>query len=500
MKKYLVATMLLASGAVLSEPSGHAIPLWDNNREFSQNVGPIGPSDEFRFAVRSATGTGYNNSIIQVEVSGLPEGNAEDNIVIGYYEDDQFVQEYAYRFSDIVDGSFAFVFVYDGVSKQIFINSNSSVGTEDLIVTGTLLEEDSVPRLNSLGQSRDIILGKLHPDMPVTLWIDDWLPTYEDSVGVYNFELNNFPYDDNLGTCSVEFRFVQDGMPQTSCMDSDIVNEELSFSFKNELLEDMYIQLNPHITSGNWDDNDGVQLSVELVDIVDEISLEPGNVYVNNFGSVGDSSVDYKYLLDPSQDVDIRVELSGLSSSEYLGVRVDVAEGAGIIEEYTGSDVNNGVIKTSFDAVSPSELSVSVSDNHNGGIGQHVRSLISVDEHCTTLIDLDLNYNHRYDTSCESNQHANRYASYFMFYVPEVADFNVGVWSNAHADLDNVVYLYKGYLRDGELIASDDDSSNRTPLGAQITQIELWPGWYTVESTTAVGRKNGRPIVRVAKQ
>ena len=47
-----------------------------------------------------------------------------------------------------------------------------------------------------------------------------------------------------------------------------------------------------------------------------------------------------------------------------------------------------------------------------------------------------------------------------MFYVPEVADFNVGVWSNVHADLDNVVYLYKGYLRDGELIASDDDSSN----------------------------------------
>lgn len=72
------------------------------------------------------------------------EGYVEDNIVIGYFDDDLFVEEYVYCFSDIDDGNLVFVFIYDGIVKYILINLNLLVGIEDLIVMGKFFVMDSV--------------------------------------------------------------------------------------------------------------------------------------------------------------------------------------------------------------------------------------------------------------------------------------------------------------------------------------------------------------------
>ncbi len=366
-----------------------------------------------------------------------------------------------------------------------------------VLLSLTVRADDFYVDLHDVGDSQHLVLGKIG-DSGVTVEVQD--DYTEGLTEIYSFELRNIPDDYHL--CDVQVHYFNEewGYPTSYCVLNLPYDNELSFSFQNLAAESFTIEVKADDHSHPiWDGNDGIELLVSLVEQHDEIQMEPGNVYVSNFGAGGGAEMDIQYLLDSNDSVDIGVELSGVTGSSSLDVRVSLDAGPSNVPRMDWRDAEDGTLSEYFDNVSPEYVNLHVENNDPFGIGPHVKSLISIDEKCTSLAEIDQNYNHRYDTTCESNQHANRYASYFMFYVPEIANFNIGVWSNKHVDLDNVVYLYKGYVRDGELIASDDNGSNRTPLGAQITDIGLLPGWYTVESTTAVGRKNGRPIFRVAE-
>ena len=454
-----------------------------NSDSLEVNLGALtGDSINFPIHVES-----QNGGIVQIELAGVPENNDWEPIYLSYTSDDgELIQRF---YLPDANGNFKTSLSTAPYSFVEVNVANDSVPDDiTTFLKATLLHDQNNGLVSSNSDSLEVNLGALTGDS-----INFPIHVESQNGGIVQIELAGVP--ENNDWEPIYLSYTSD--------DGELIQRfylpDANGNFKTSLSTAPYSFVEVNVANDSVPDDIETFLKVTLLHDQNSGALHSNasKLEVN----LGENSKDI-HTVFPISSSNSKVNLQFINlpeNLEYDNLFLYYTNEHGD-ETYDSIDAPHGsqVYTTSLDVEPYSEIDIVVgNDSTPDNFGSTL--MLASHDNCYSLININTNYNNRFDESCFSEENTNRLAHQYAFYVDSEGKYNVEMWSIKNLDLDSFVYLKKIDEFGATIIASDDNSSGRTELGARIQGIKLSKGWYRIEATTLQGRKNGRHIVRATK-